>query len=394
MPTKATFQCSLCPKHFTRAFNLRSHLRTHAHARPFACSVCGKSFTRHNDRKSHEALHTGEKTFVCRGNLVAGGTWGCGRRFAQAKNLGRHFRCETGRACILPLAEEEFQAKQQQHSPWALEMLKKQSSQLPAPATRDQNITLLGQNLQPELGETIAIGSPRSRQTPSETNSGTLTNLGTSQSLPRNTDPYHLVSSVISGKPGDELQWTFDSEPFLDRPLESATLWFGDVSVRSAMIDVDYWEESGEECTIWAVVPEPSSHRTIVPLFLTFPFLDPHGKPCELPLGYFKYRSPPTSSKNGALPAADSIKIHSTMHSDLSSLDPSTQVDLLKSALEKAGIELETLLRGEVTVDKRPPTKVKSCLSCRKSKLKCCRLYSDGPGPCDRCIKRDLSCVR
>ncbi|KIW05282.1 uncharacterized protein PV09_03810 [Verruconis gallopava] len=103
----ATFQCSLCPKRFTRAYNLRSHLRTHTDERPFVCSVCGKAFARQHDRKRHESLHSGEKKFVCRGTLKDGGSWGCGRRFARADALGRHFRSEAGRVCIKPLLEEE-----------------------------------------------------------------------------------------------------------------------------------------------------------------------------------------------------------------------------------------------------------------------------------------------
>lgn len=56
----ATFQCSLCPKKFTRAYNLRSHLRTHTDERPFVCTVCGKSFARQHDLKRHEGLHVKE----------------------------------------------------------------------------------------------------------------------------------------------------------------------------------------------------------------------------------------------------------------------------------------------------------------------------------------------
>jgi hypothetical protein len=107
----ATFQCNLCPKRFTRAYNLRSHLRTHTDERPFVCSVCGKAFARQHDRKRHEGLHSGEKKFVCRGNLKDGSNWGCGRRFARADALGRHFRSEAGRVCIRPLLEEEAQEK-------------------------------------------------------------------------------------------------------------------------------------------------------------------------------------------------------------------------------------------------------------------------------------------
>ena len=108
----ATFQCTLCPKRFTRAYNLRSHLRTHTDERPFVCTVCGKAFARQHDRKRHEGLHSGEKKFVCKGDLKAGGQWGCGRRFARADALGRHFRSEAGRICIKPLLDEEFLERQ------------------------------------------------------------------------------------------------------------------------------------------------------------------------------------------------------------------------------------------------------------------------------------------
>lgn len=115
----ATFQCQICPKRFTRAYNLRSHLRTHTDERPFVCSVCGKAFARQHDRKRHEGLHTGEKKFVCRGTLKDGGSWGCNRRFARADALCRHFKSEAGRVCIRPLLDEESAAqseKRQQQS--------------------------------------------------------------------------------------------------------------------------------------------------------------------------------------------------------------------------------------------------------------------------------------
>jgi transcription factor CRZ1 len=108
----ATFQCNLCPKRFTRAYNLRSHLRTHTDERPFVCTVCGKAFARQHDRKRHEGLHSGEKKFVCKGDLKQAGQWGCGRRFARADALGRHFRSEAGRICIKPLLDEEAVERQ------------------------------------------------------------------------------------------------------------------------------------------------------------------------------------------------------------------------------------------------------------------------------------------
>jgi hypothetical protein len=46
--------------------------------------------------------------------LKAGGQWGCGRRFARADALGRHFRSEAGRICIKPLLDEEMIERQRQ----------------------------------------------------------------------------------------------------------------------------------------------------------------------------------------------------------------------------------------------------------------------------------------
>jgi hypothetical protein len=106
-----TFQCTLCPKRFTRAYNLRSHLRTHTDERPFVCGVCGIAFSRQHDRKRHQGLHTGEKKFVCRGLLQSTSSWGCGRRFARADSLGRHFRSGSW-FCIKPLLDEEVVERQ------------------------------------------------------------------------------------------------------------------------------------------------------------------------------------------------------------------------------------------------------------------------------------------
>lgn len=101
------FCCDQCDKKFTRAYNLRSHMRTHTDERPFLCTICGKAFARLHDRKRHEDLHSGEKRYACSGKLSDNSSnWGCGRRFARADALGRHFRTEAGKSCIRPLAED------------------------------------------------------------------------------------------------------------------------------------------------------------------------------------------------------------------------------------------------------------------------------------------------
>ncbi|KAH8788400.1 hypothetical protein F5883DRAFT_531953 [Diaporthe sp. PMI_573] len=109
----AIFQCSLCPKRYTRAFNLQGHLRTHTNERPFVCTICGRRFSRKNDEKLHTLTHTKERKFVCKGDLASGQEWGCGRRFSLAKNLGRHFRSEKGRKCIKPLVDESINERQE-----------------------------------------------------------------------------------------------------------------------------------------------------------------------------------------------------------------------------------------------------------------------------------------
>lgn len=104
----AILQCSLCSKRFTRPYNLRSHVKTHTGERPFVCTICSKSFARRHDCKRHEKLHKGVKTFICRGDLGPYGQWGCGRVFARADALARHWRSDLGSVCNRPIFDQEM----------------------------------------------------------------------------------------------------------------------------------------------------------------------------------------------------------------------------------------------------------------------------------------------
>ncbi|KAK6465717.1 hypothetical protein DFJ63DRAFT_310802 [Scheffersomyces coipomensis] len=110
----SVYACHLCEKRFTRPYNLKSHLRTHTDDRPFVCTICGKAFARQHDKKRHEDLHSGEKKFQCWGTLKNGQPFGCGRKFARADALRRHFQTEAGKICIKLLIEEEAREKEAQ----------------------------------------------------------------------------------------------------------------------------------------------------------------------------------------------------------------------------------------------------------------------------------------
>jgi hypothetical protein len=105
------YQCTLCPKKFTRSFNLHAHLTTHDNEKPFVCSLCGLALARNNDRIRHEKGHSDQKCFIRRGTLAGGGEWGCGSQFPRADKLADHQKSAVGLRRIKPLLDEEEEAK-------------------------------------------------------------------------------------------------------------------------------------------------------------------------------------------------------------------------------------------------------------------------------------------
>ena len=96
-------QCHLCPKSYSRAYHLQSHLDAHQGVKRFRCIKCQTLFVRKNDLRAHSiekhSASNEKPTFRCHQVGPDGALVGCGKVFTRKSLLSRHLRGAKTTAC-------------------------------------------------------------------------------------------------------------------------------------------------------------------------------------------------------------------------------------------------------------------------------------------------------
>lgn len=78
------YECEICKRKHVSQSELKAHLTSHSHERPFKCSYCPLVFKLQTAKRNHEkSVHTLSNTFTCEI---------CGKSFNWRANLALHFR--------------------------------------------------------------------------------------------------------------------------------------------------------------------------------------------------------------------------------------------------------------------------------------------------------------
>lgn len=95
------FVCEICPKVYSTLSQVNEHVkRDHLKQRNHVCLHCGKSFFKRFDLKTHSRTHTNERPYVCRV---------CGKRFHHQSHIIRHERTHSGvRPYVCDICQRTF----------------------------------------------------------------------------------------------------------------------------------------------------------------------------------------------------------------------------------------------------------------------------------------------